>query len=93
MSTFIMFGKYTLDSVRGMSRKRTETASSVIKKLGGEVKGAYALLGQTDLILIVDFPGVNEAMKASVELAKMLGIAFTTSPAVTVDEFDELISE
>jgi uncharacterized protein with GYD domain len=91
MSTFIMFGKYTMDSVRGMSRKRTENASSIISDLGGEIKSAYALLGQTDIILIVDFPGVNEAMKASVELAKLLGVAFTTSPAVTIEEFDRLV--
>lgn len=30
-------------------------------------------------------------MKASVELAKLLGISFTTAPAVTVEEFDKLI--
>ncbi len=30
-------------------------------------------------------------MKASIELAKLLGIAFTTSPAVTLEEFDKLV--
>jgi hypothetical protein len=30
-------------------------------------------------------------MKTSVELTKLLGIGFTTSPAVMMDEFDELI--
>jgi hypothetical protein len=30
-------------------------------------------------------------MQASVELTKLLGIAFTTSPAVTMEEFDQLI--
>jgi len=39
---------------------------------------------------IIDFPGMNEAMKASIELTKLLGIAFSTSPAMTVDEFDKL---
>ena len=39
----------------------------------------------------MDFPGVKEAMGASVKLAQLLGISFTTSPAVTVEEFDELI--
>ena len=59
---------------------------------GGEVKAAYALLGETDVVIIVDFPGVKEAMKASVELTKLLGIAFTTAPAVTMEEFDKLIA-
>jgi len=39
----------------------------------------------------VDFPGVAEAMKASVALAKLTGIGFTTSPAVPIEEFDKLV--
>lgn len=92
MATYFMFGTYTMDAVKGMSPKRTEKAVSLIRAAGGELKAAYALLGKTDLVFIVDFPGNQEAMKASVELAKQLGIGFTTAPAVTVDEFDRLVS-
>jgi uncharacterized protein with GYD domain len=91
MSTFLMFGNFSLDAVGKISAKRTERAAKVISDLGGEYKEGYALLGKTDLLLVVDFPGVEQAMKASVELSKMLGISFTTSPAVTVKEFDELV--
>jgi uncharacterized protein with GYD domain len=91
MATFFMFGKYPIDTVGKISAKRTVNATAVIGDIGGEVKAGYALLGETDLVLIVDFPGVKEAMKASVKLTKMLGISFTTSPAVTVEEFDKLI--
>lgn len=91
MTTFFMFGKYSVDAARAASAKRTEKAVTVIQSIGGELKAAYALLGQTDLVLIVDFPGVHEAIKASVELSKLLGIGFATSPAVPVDEFDKLI--
>ncbi len=90
MPTFCMFGKYSSDAVREISAERTVKATAVLDDVGGEVKAGYALLGETDLILIVDFPGVKEAMKASVELNKLLGISFTTSPAVTVEEFDKL---
>jgi uncharacterized protein with GYD domain len=85
-----MFGKYSSDAVREISAERTVKATAVLEDVGGEVKAGYALLGETDLVLIADFPGVQEAMKASVELNKLLGIAFTTSPAVTVEEFDKL---
>jgi uncharacterized protein with GYD domain len=91
MATYLMFGKYSIDSIKEISSERTVKATAVIGDLGGEVKAGYALLGKTDLVLIVDFPGVKEAMKASVELAKLLGIAFTTAPAVTAQEFDKLI--
>ena len=90
MPTFCMFGKYSSDAVGKISAERTVKATAMMEKLGGEVKTGYALLGETDLVLIVDFPGVKEAMKASVEMNKLLGIAFTTSPAVTIEEFDKL---
>jgi uncharacterized protein with GYD domain len=85
-----MFGKYSSDAVKEISAERTATAAAMLEDVGGEFKGGYALLGETDLILIVDLPGVKEAMKASVELNKLLGISFTTAPAVTVEEFDKL---
>jgi uncharacterized protein with GYD domain len=92
MEPFLMFGKYSIDSVKEISAERSVKAAAVIGDLGGEVKAGYALLGETDLVIIVDFPGVKEAMKASVELTKLLGIAFTTAPAVTMEEFDKLIT-
>ena len=91
MTTFFMFGKYSSDSVKEISAKRTLKATTVIGDLGGEIKAGYALLGKSDLVLIVELPGMKEAMKASVELNKLLGIAFSTAPAVTVEEFDKLI--
>lgn len=91
MPTFFMFGKYSIDALKEISAERTKNATAIVGDCGGEIKAGYALLGETDLVLIVDFPGVKEAMKASVELAKLLGISFTTAPAVTVEEFDKLI--
>jgi len=46
-----------------------------------------------DLVLIVDFPGVEQAIKASVALTKMTGVSFTSSPAVLVEDFDKMIAE
>jgi uncharacterized protein with GYD domain len=91
MATFFMFGRYSIDSVRKISAARTDATTAVIEELGGELKAGYALLGKHDLVLIVEFPGIKEAMKASVELAKLLGISFTTAPAVTVAEFDKWV--
>jgi uncharacterized protein with GYD domain len=93
MATFIMFGNYSLDSVKHISAKRTEESIELIKKNGGELKEGYSLLGETDIILIVEFPDNKQAMKTSVELSKMLGISFTTAPAVTMDEFDNLFQD
>ena len=92
MATYFLFGKYTSDGVKGISADRTEKAKEELKKIGGTLKDAYALLGDYDLAIIVDLPGNEEAMKASLALAKMTGIAFTTSPAVSIEQFDKLAS-
>lgn len=93
MATYLMFGKYSLGAVKEISAKRTDKAIAVIKKLGGELKSGYALLGENDLVLIVDLPDTEQAVKTSVALTKLLGISFTTSPAVTVEDFDKMVEE
>jgi uncharacterized protein with GYD domain len=87
---FILFGEYIPESIKEISAERTEKATKVIMDSGGSVKAGYALLGETDLLLITEFPGNEQAMKASVGLAKLLGISFTTAPAVSIEKFDEL---
>jgi uncharacterized protein with GYD domain len=90
MATFIMFGDYTGDAIKGIAAKRTEQAREAVKKAGGEIKEAYALLGEHDLMIVADFPGVKEAMRGSLALTRLTGIGFTTAPAVSIGEFDEL---
>ncbi len=91
MAKFFMFGNYTAEGIKGLSAERTERASNMIKEHGGEVDSVYALLGDRDLVLILDLPGIKEAMKVSVAMSKMTGIAFSTSPAISVEEFDQLM--
>ncbi len=93
MAMFFMFGKYSAAAVKGMSARRTKSAEATIKKYGGKVQGMYALLGDKDLAFILSFPGIDQAMKASVALSKMTGISFVTCPAVTVEQFDKLMAK
>jgi uncharacterized protein with GYD domain len=94
MTTFLMFGTYTSSaSERKISSKRTKHANTVIKKCGGKVVAEYAMLGKPDLLLIVELPTVDAVIKASVELAELTGISFTTEPAITVTAFDKLFAK
>lgn len=93
MATFIMFGTYSEEAMSEISPQRTDKAVQVIEGLKGKIISLYALLGEADLVFIVDFPDIQHAMKASVALNKATGIAFTTAPAVTVNEFDKLMSD
>ncbi len=92
MATYLMFGKYSPEALKGISAKRTNDAKALIKKHGGELKAAYAVLGGVDLVMIVDLPDTARAMAASAALAKLTGIGFSTAPAVTVEEFDKLVA-
>ncbi len=92
MSTYIMFGKYTAEGFAQMSPERTEKVIDIIKKHKGEIHKMFAILGQFDLIFMVDFPNTESAVHASVTISKYSGINFTTSPALPVEMFDELIS-
>ncbi|MBN1256796.1 MAG: GYD domain-containing protein [Planctomycetes bacterium] len=93
MATYFMFGNYSAAAMAKASPARTAEVSKLIKDLGGKVKSIHALLGDHDLVLIVDLPGETAAVKASVALGRMTGISFTTCAALPVDEFDKIISE
>jgi len=92
MKTFFMFGKYSSEAIREMSVERTQQMIAEIRKLGGEITAMNALLGEYDLLFCVSLPDVEDAIKASVTLNQLTGISFTTSPAVTVETFDQLMS-
>ena len=91
MAKYLMLGKYTVEAVKGIAAERTGKVVSTIQQAGGKVQSMYALLGGYDLAFVVDFPGTEGAMKASIALTKLTGIAFTTQPAVAVEEFDKIV--
>ncbi len=91
MALYMMLGTYNPGSTHDISAERTERAGALIEREGGTIKAGYALLGKTDLLLIVDFPGTPQAVRSSVALGNMLGVTFTTTPAVTIEEFDKLV--
>jgi uncharacterized protein with GYD domain len=91
MATFVMLGKYSQKSVKDISAKRTEKATQLIEQNGGKVVSGYAILGEYDLVLILELPDSDQAMKTSVALSKMLGISFVTAPAVSMEDFDKLV--
>ena len=87
-----MFGKYNQESLKGASADRTKKAIKIIEKNGGKIVSMYAVLGEHDLVLTLDFPDADKALAASVGLNKLTGISFNTSPVVDVEQFDHLVS-
>jgi uncharacterized protein with GYD domain len=93
MPIFMMFGKYTQDSLKDASAQRTKKAIKIIEKNGGKVVSMYAVMGDHDLVFTLDFPDAEKAMCASMGLNMLIGISFSTSPVVDVEKFDSLISK
>jgi len=93
MATFFLFGKYSAKALDGISVARTEQANALMKKHGGQIKSIYALLGEKDLVIIADFPGAQQVMKASLAVSKLTGISFTSCEAVAVEDFDKMAGE
>ncbi|MBU8913414.1 MAG: GYD domain-containing protein [Spirochaetales bacterium] len=93
MTSFFLFGSYTQDAMDGIDADRTKKAEEVINGYGGKLRSVYALLGEYDIVMIADLPGVPEALQASIALTRDTGIAFSSCPAIAVADFDRLASE
>jgi uncharacterized protein with GYD domain len=89
----MMFGKYTQDSLKNASEQRTKNAVKIIEKNSGKVISMYAVMGEHDLVFVLEFPDAEKAMSASIGLNRLTGISFSTSPVVDVETFDSLISK
>ena len=91
MAKFLMLGKYSLEGIKGITAERTKKVIDIVKESGGKIDLMYALLGSYDIAFAVDFAGHAEVIKVSVTLAKLTGMTFTTFPAFSVDEFDQIL--
>ncbi len=58
MAKFVMLGRYSPEAIKGITGERTKKGVEIIEKAGGKVNAMLALLGNHDLLLIVDFPGI-----------------------------------
>lgn len=92
MAKFFMYGKYSKEGLEGISPERTKKALDLITASGGKVNSMFALLGKYDIVLITDFPGIEEVMKVSIALNKLTSVSFTSFPAITIEEFDKAVA-
>ncbi len=92
MATYFMFGIYDTDALEEISAERTQKVQRLIEAAGGKIKTMYVLMGDQDLVLITEFPDEKAAIQASIRVSKLTGIAFSTTPALEVSEFDQLMS-
>lgn len=90
MTTFLMLGKYTRGT-EGISSARTEDARMLVERLGGKLEEIHALLGEYDIALLLELPGPEAAVSASIGLSRLTGMALSTCVAIPVEDFDRIV--
>ncbi len=91
MATYVMFGTYSPEAMKAISAERTDRALAVIKKYDGQLKCGYALLGELDLVLVLELPDNECAIQTSAALSRLLNIRFHAAPAISIADFDRLV--
>jgi uncharacterized protein with GYD domain len=87
MSLYVSLLKYSPEGMKGISPERFQRNKALIESKGGKLIGAYALMGEWDVLTITDFPDEKSAMSALVAVGKS-GVGTTqTMTAMPLDEF------
>ena len=94
MATFINLLRFSQQSSSDIkeSPARLEEIKKAIRAFGGELKGFYALMGQYDLLLIIEAPDDEAAIKFAFAAFSSGGIDTETMRAFTEEEFKNIVA-
>ncbi len=96
MSLYVSLVKFTSEGLTTMKEKGVDRAEMVkknVESLGGKLVQAYYCLGEYDAVAILDFPDNRSAIQAALLNASMGHMRITTMPAVSRDEWREILQE
>jgi uncharacterized protein with GYD domain len=91
--TYLMLGTYAPGCSHEISADRSRQMYKLIAGLGGSVLECYGLLGDRDVMLMVELPAPATAMQAAMAMARLTGATFTTYPAVPIADFDRIAED
>ena len=93
MNTFFMLGKYSPKGLRGIDGRRTRQIEELIGKSGGKLVCGFALLGEYDVVLVVELPNLEKAMRTAVAISQTTGLELKTSLAIPFSTFDQIVED
>lgn len=96
MPVYVSLVKFSTEGVTTMKDQgvsRSDTVQRNIESLGGRLLDAYYCLGDYDVVAILEFPDNRTAMKAALLNSSLGHIKITTMPALTRNEWRELLQE
>jgi len=95
MPTFISFVNWTDQGIRNVKEAphRSEAATALLKKLGGEVKDIYLTTGDQDIVLIADAPDGEVMAKFALAVGALGNVRTRTVRAWSESEFAKIIDD
>jgi uncharacterized protein with GYD domain len=95
MPIYVTMWKYTKDGLVDIRQtpEQYKVVNEIIKFHGGNVINAYGLVGEYDVMTIVELPDEKALMAAILKICSKGRVIPVTLTAVPMDEFLEITSE
>ncbi len=93
MPHYVCLLKYTEGGMRAIkgSPNRLQNLKKLVKDLGGKLKHFYLLMGEYDIILLLEMPNDQAMATFSMSLSSGGSVRATSLKAFTEDEFEQII--
>ena len=93
MPTYISLIQYTQKGIEGIkdSPKRLDAARKAFEDAGAKLKDFYLVMGEYDIVIIVDAPNDETVAKVSLMLGSKGAIKTKTSRAFTEAEYRKIV--
>jgi uncharacterized protein with GYD domain len=94
MPTYISLVQYTSKGIEAIkeSPKRLDAARKAFEEAGAKVKDFYLVMGEYDIVLVVDAPNDEAVAKVSLMLAAKGSVRTNTFRAFNEAEYRKIVS-
>lgn len=92
MPTYVTLAKWTDEGVKGVKDlpQRLAGAREAARAAGGDIKGVYMLMGEYDVLLILEAPDDKTMATSILRQAGLGNVRTTTVRAFTEEEIGEI---
>ena len=92
MAKYLFQASYTTDGIRGLKKdggtSRKAAVEKLVSGLGGTVECVYFAIGDDDVLAIVDLPGPESAVAASMTVGATGAANVRTTVLLTAEQMD-----
>jgi uncharacterized protein with GYD domain len=95
MATYVTLWRYTRDGLREIKKtpQRFETIKKIISRAGGRLFSIYGLIGEYDLVTVMEMPDEKTALSTILRICYTGRITAQTMPAISIDDFLKITKE